>query len=69
MMIDKGVYWDKLSTVKKMGTLIKKVAVMGEYQGKVFARAKFIVDIDIPRFSMNKEYLREAYDFRIITKS
>ena len=65
MMKDKGVYWDELSTVKKLGTLIRKDAVIGEYQGKTFTRGKFIVDIDIPKFSMDKEFLKKAYEFRI----
>lgn len=60
-----GVDWNELSTVKKMGTLVHKEEVEGSYAGKVFKRAKFFCDENIPRFSESKDFLMDCYKFKL----
>jgi len=65
MLEEKGVDWNALSTVKKLGTLVHKAKSMGIYDGKAFWRAKFFADLETPRFTESKQFLLDAYSFKL----
>jgi len=69
----KGEDWNELPTVLKMGTLVHKKMVSGVHscwcvkEGKFidekYTRGSFFIDEEIPRFSTNKDFLKDAYGF------
>ena len=65
MKKEKGIDWNDLSTVKKMGTLVHKKQTEGEWNGEKFYRGVFFIDEEIPRFSTDKKFLQECYDFHL----
>ena len=74
----KGEDWNKLSTVKKMGTLVHKELRSGvathwsskenKFIDEKFTRGMFFVDEEIPRFSTNKQFLIDAYNFKTVAQ-
>lgn len=53
MLLERGVNWDKIETRKKRGTCVYKEKVMiGEVE-----RNQWKIDIEIPRFSENREFI------------
>lgn len=66
MMLElKGVDWNELPNYLKMGTLIHKEKVLVTYNGAEFKRGKFFCDEQIPRFSTDKQFLVDAYNFKL----
>ena len=65
MQLEKGVDWNALPTVKRFGTLVHKKAEEGSYRGVNFTRGRWFIDTEIPRFSTNKEFLKNAYSFKV----
>lgn len=63
MLRDKGVDWDCLPTHLRLGSVCHKREEPGEYNGQAFVRKKFFVDINPPKFSEDKGFLRDAYCF------
>ena len=72
----KGEDWNELSTVKKMGTLVHKELRSGifthwsskesKFIDEKYTRGMFFVDESIPRFSTNKQFLIDAYNFKTV---
>lgn len=65
MMLEKGVDWTKLPEDKKLGALVHKESIPGEFNGKVFTRSKFFIDKMIPKFTEDKDFLKRAYGFNL----
>ena len=63
MMLEKGVDWGKLETHKKYGSFIHRKVEHAEYNGVPYERKSFYIDKEPLRFSENKNYIEEAYDF------
>ena len=71
----KGEDWNKLPTVKKMGSMVHKElrhgvvtrwsSKEGKFIDEEFARGVFFIDEEIPRFSTNKQFLLDAYNFKL----
>ena len=65
MMLQKETDWNALPTVLRMGTLVHKRRTKGTYNGMEYFRGVFFMDGDIPRFSQNRQFLLDAYNFDV----
>lgn len=55
MLLEVGVSWDNLPTSQKRGTCLKRV--IRQIEGTDYSRASWEVDLDIPRFQEQVEYI------------
>ncbi len=63
MMLDKNVDWNKIDNWKKYGAFVHRKIEKGEYNGQEYERRAFYIDKEIPRFTADKQFLNNAYEF------
>lgn len=65
MLEEKGISWDKMSHERKYGTFIHKQKTKHMYKGTEYERSEFFIDTWAPIFSKDKQFLIDAYNFKI----
>ena len=71
MLLERGQDWNALPTVLKMGTLVHKRKVtgvaygMGVNAGLEYERGVFFIDEETPRFTEDRQFLIDAYNFSV----
>lgn len=65
MMLEKGADWSKLPNFIRMGTMVHKRKEPRIFEGRKFYRGLFYIDLKTPRLSENKQYVIDAYNFKV----
>lgn len=62
MIVEKGVNWNDLSTIKKLGSCCIKIIIQNLKDG-LCPKNNWIIDNEIPIFSQNREYIESRIIF------
>ena len=63
MMLGKGTDWNSIPTQLRHGTFVHRKKEPGSYNGIAYERRAFFIDTETPRFSLDKEFVVNAYNF------
>jgi hypothetical protein len=68
MLSQRGFDWHNLPAYERLGSLVHKRRIDDSYQGVPFSRGVFYIDDKIPRFTEDRQFLLDAYNFTLEDK-